>query len=234
MARPAVTPTLDPQQPRSLLGWTMREMRHSCGWGVTRTAVAFGCSASHITRVELGQARPSRDLTEFYEHEFEGEGLLPAMMEVVETHAEHQRRRVAQSGGRASCALAGDAAEFVDRRFALGTLFVPGERFSEAWRIRNAGSVPWRDRQIERQGPRAGPGLIGSERRYTIPDTSPGDTATIEARLAAPAYDCSTVAYFKMVNAVGRLCFPNDDQGGLDVLILVRGRRDAPIDHEPR
>jgi hypothetical protein len=234
MVRPAVTPTLDPRQPRSLLGWTMREMRHSCGWGVTRTAVAFGCSPSHITRVELGQARPSRDLTEFYEHEFEGEGLLPSMMEVVESHAEQQRRRRAQTGGRISRTMAGDAAQFVERRFPLGSLFVPGERFCEAWRIRNAGTVAWVGRQLERQGPRAGPGLITSERRYAVPDTAPGEIATIQAPLAAPTYDCSTVAYFKLVDAVGRLCFPDDGQGGLDVLILVRGGPDAPVDRRRR
>jgi transcriptional regulator with XRE-family HTH domain len=137
-----VTTALDPRQPRSLLGWTMREMRNSLGWGVTRTAVAFGCSASHITRVELGQARPSRDLLDFYEQQFEGDGLLPSLMETVEHHAEQHRRRAARSGSRIARAAPGDASDFIDSRLALGTMFAPGQAFSETCRIKNAGAVP--------------------------------------------------------------------------------------------
>jgi hypothetical protein len=228
-----VSTTLDPRQPRSLLGWTMRQMRASCQWGVTRTAVAFGCSPSHVTRVELGQARPSRDLLDFYEQQFEGDGLLPSLMEIVEHHAEQRRRRAAQAATPVPRTAAGDASAFVDSQLALGTMFSPGETFSETWRIQNVGRVPWTGRQLERQGPRVGPGLIASSRRYPIPETHPGQIATIVAQLSAPTYDCSTIAYFKMVDSDGHLCFPDSYQVGLDVLILVRGQADTSAGRSP-
>jgi hypothetical protein len=101
----------------------------------------------------------------------------------------------------------------------------PGQRFTETWRIRNSGSVAWVGRGLERQGPITGPGLITSERHVAIPETSPGTIAAITAELKAPTYDCSSIAYFKMVDASGNLCFPDNYQLGLDVLVIVRGQR---------
>jgi hypothetical protein len=43
--------------------------------------------------------------------------------------------------------------------------------------------------------------------------------------LKAPTYDCASIAYFKMVDADGKLCFPDNYQLGLDVLVMVRGQR---------
>jgi hypothetical protein len=39
--------------------------------------------------------------------------------------------------------------------------------------------------------------------------------------LKAPGYDCSSIAYFKMVDSEGVLCFPDDHSLGLDVLVRV-------------
>ena len=100
----------------------------------------------------------------------------------------------------------------------------PGQPFSKVWRIRNSGSVPWRARRLERQGPLNGPGLIRSFRHVDIPHTEPGEIARIEAPLQAPGYDCSSIAYFKMVDAGGSFCFPDSYQLGLDVLVMVRGQ----------
>lgn len=74
-------------------------------------------------------------------------------------------------------------------------------------------------------GPLIGPGLITSSERYIpVPDTEPGEIAEIaeiEAILKTPGYDCASIAYFKMVDADGFLCFPDEHQLGLDVLILT-------------
>jgi hypothetical protein len=37
----------------------------------------------------------------------------------------------------------------------------------------------------------------------------------------APGYDCSSIAYFKMIDEAGFLCFPDVHQLGLDVLVRV-------------
>jgi transcriptional regulator with XRE-family HTH domain len=225
MPRPVLKTPLIPRQPRSVLGWTMRELRFAAGWNARQTATAFGCSPSHITRVELGQNRPSRELVRFYEEQFEADGILYALYEVVADHAEQERRR---AGGHqpalAQKKLPGDASEFLEQSVPHGQRMKPGERFSITWQIRNSGTVPWIDRQLERQGPRAGPGLILSPRYVPIPFTEPGDVATIRGKLRAPSYDCSSIAYFKMVDNTGQLCFPDNYQLGLDVLVMVRGQ----------
>jgi len=76
-----------------------------------------------------------------------------------------------------------------------------------------------------------GPGLITSLRFVSMPDTEPGQIVEITAPLKAPTYDCSSIAYFKMVDEQGRLCFPDNYQLGLDVLVRVEGQPpDEPYD----
>jgi len=107
----------------------------------------------------------------------------------------------------------------------------PGQAFGKTWRVKNSGTVHWKQRRLERQGPLTGPGLITSARYVDIPDTPPDKIAEITTELKAPTYDCASIAYFKMVDAEGALCFPDTYQLGLDVLILVKGQK--PDDASP-
>jgi transcriptional regulator with XRE-family HTH domain len=91
----------------------MRELRQTYGLTVTRVARSYGCSPSHITRVELGQNRPSRELVQFYEDQFESDGLLHSLMEVVEHHAEQERRRAGGTRMAVPQKLPGDASALV-------------------------------------------------------------------------------------------------------------------------
>jgi Ig-like domain from next to BRCA1 gene len=85
-------------------------------------------------------------------------------------------------------AVTGDATAFVDDTIPHGTLMTPGLLFVKTWQIRNVGTVPWRARRLERQGPLTGPGLIMSfSRSVEIPDTEPGETAEIQVPLRHPA-----------------------------------------------
>lgn len=219
--RPEEPPQLVPRQPKTALGLTMRHLRQVAGWTQTRAAGAFGCSVSHISRVEHGASKPSRALVQFYEDRFEADGLLHSLFEVAEHSAEQNRRRF---GGRRPTRIRtveGDATAFVDDTIPHGTLMTPGLLFVKTWRIRNAGRVPWRGRRLERQGPLTGPGLITSPRYVPIPDTEPNELAEIQVVLKAPGFDCSSIAYFKMVDEKGFLSFPDDHQLGLDVLVRV-------------
>lgn len=221
MARPLEPPHLVPRQPTTVLGWTMRKLRQVAGWSASQTAREFKCSPSHISRVERGH-KPSRALVQFYEQQFEGDGLLLSLFEVAEHNAEQDRRRFGGHRPRLVRAIEGDATGFVDDTIPHGTLMSPGLLFVKTWRIRNTGTVPWRGRRLERQGPLTGPGLITSiVRDVEIPDTEPGEVVEIEALLNAPGYDCSSIAYFKMVDHEGFLCFPDHHQLGLDVLVRV-------------
>jgi transcriptional regulator with XRE-family HTH domain len=226
MPRPTKPPELDPRQPKAVLGWTMRQLREATSWSGARTARAFGCSPSHISRVERGTA-PSRELVQFYEQQFEADGQLLSLFEVVEHNAEQGRRRSGGHRPQLTHAVPGDTSTFMGDTIPHGTLMARGEFFEKKWQVRNSGSVPWVGRQLERQGPRTGPGLITSERFIPVPDTKPGKIAKIVGRLRAPSYDCTSIAYFKMVRTQDDgglvLCFPEDYQLGLDVLVMVRG-----------
>jgi transcriptional regulator with XRE-family HTH domain len=227
MPRPLEPPVLDPRQPKAVLGWTLRQFRRVANRSGASLAREFGCSPSHISRVERGTARPSRELVQFYEDTFQADGLLWSLFEVVEHAAEQGRRREGGRRPRLVQAESGDASEFVGDTIPHGTAMKPGEFFEKQWQVRNSGTVPWVGRQLERQGPLTGPGLITSERYVPIPDTQPGKVAIITAWLRAPSYDCSSIAYFKMVKTTKEgltaLCFPGDYQLGLDVLVRVSG-----------
>jgi transcriptional regulator with XRE-family HTH domain len=204
----------------------MQKLRQVNGWTAKRTAQEFGCSPSHITRVEHG-SKPSRELVQFYEDSFEADGMLLSLLEVAEHAQEQERRRAGGKRPRPKRALPGDASRFEGDSIPHGTCLEPGQFFEKVWRVRNSGSVPWVRRRLERQGPLTGPGLISSGRYVVIPDTEPGELAEITAPLKAPTYDCTSIAYFKMVNAEGALCFPDSYQLGLDVLVRVEGQRPA-------
>ena len=223
MARPLEPPELDPRQPKAVLGWSLRQFRRVANRSGASLAREFGCHPSHISRVEHGTATPSRELVQFYEDTFEADGLLLSLYEVVAHASEQGRRRAGGRRPRRVHAEPGDASTFVGDTIPHGTTMKPGEFFEKQWQIRNSGTVPWVGRQLERQGPLTGPGLITSERYVPVPDTKPGKVATITAWLRAPSYDCSSIAYFKMVKTSKKgltaLCFPEDYQLGLDVLV---------------
>jgi transcriptional regulator with XRE-family HTH domain len=201
----------------------MQKQREVNGWTVKQTAKAFGCSASHISRVEHG-SMPSRDLVQFYDDTFECEGLLTSLFEVAIHARERERRRLGGQHPRLARAIPGDASTFVKDTIPNGTLLRPGEFFLKTWWIKNSGTVPWKGRQLERQGPITGPGLISSMLGVPVPDTEPGSVAVVSAPLKAPTYDCASLAYFKMVGVDGQLSFPDTYQLGLEVLVLVRGQ----------
>ncbi len=83
MPRPQLPPHLVPRQPKTVLGWSMQKQRLVHGWTGKQVAEAFGCSASHISRVEQG-SKPSRELVQFYEYTFQADGLLLSLFEVAE------------------------------------------------------------------------------------------------------------------------------------------------------
>lgn len=224
MARPRKPPHLDPRHPRRSLGLSMQRQRLANGWSGKHLAEAYGCSAAHISRVEHGQLTPSRMLILFYEEVFAARGLLMSEYEVAVSAEEQERRRWQGHKPPSYRTIPGDASEFIGDTVPHGTLMTPGQTFEKTWTIRNAGTVPWIDRRLERQGPITGPGLITSLRFLEMPDAAPGKTITIVTGLKAPGYDCASIAYFKMVDRGGKLCFPNSYQLGLDVLVMVDGQ----------
>jgi transcriptional regulator with XRE-family HTH domain len=202
----------------------MQKQRLIHGWTGKQVAAGFGCSPSHISRVEQG-SKPSRELVRFYEDTFQAGGLLLSLFEVAEGAAEQERRRAGGRPPRLRRAVDGDASTFVGDKIPHGTMMQPGQVFEQTWFVRNSGTIAWEGRRLERQGPLTGPGLISSLRFVDIANTKLGEVAAITAWLKAPTYDCSSIAYFKMVDSEGRLCFPDCFALGLDVLVRVEGQR---------
>lgn len=224
MPRSISKPHLVPRQPKTVLGWSMQKLRLVNGWTGKRVAEEFGCSPAHISRVEQG-SKPSRELVQFYEDRFQADGLLLSLFEVAEHAPEQERRRAHGKRPKLWRAIPGDASTFVADTVPHGTLMAPGQMFEQTWRVKNSGTVAWQGRRLERQGPMTGPGLITSLRYADIPACRPGETVEITAPLKAPTYDCSSIAYFKMVDSEGRICFPDSYQLGLDVLVRVERQR---------
>ncbi len=204
----------------------MQKLRLVNGWTGKQVAESFGCSPSHISRVEQG-SKPSRELVQFYEDTFQADGMLLSLFEVAEHAPEQERRRAGGHRPGLKRSIPGDASTFVGDTIPHGSLMKPGQMFEKTWRIKNSGTVSWQGRRLERQGPLTGPGLITSPRFTDIPDAEPGEIVEIAAQLKAPTYDCSSIAYFKMVDTKGRLCFPDSYQLGLDVLVRVEGQLPA-------
>jgi hypothetical protein len=225
MPRPQLPPHLVPRQPKTVLGWSMQKLRLVNGVTGKRVAQEFGCSPAHISRVEQGSSKPSRELVQFYEDRFGADGMLLSLYEVAIHAPEQERRRAGGKHPMLCPTILGDSSTFVGDSIPHGTLMQPGQVFEQTWRVRNSGTVAWTGRRLERQGPLTGPGLISSLRYVDIPSTKPGEIAKITAPLKAPTYDCSSIAYFKMVDSAGQLCFQNSYQLGLDVLVRVEGQR---------
>jgi transcriptional regulator with XRE-family HTH domain len=226
VARPLKAPHLIPRQPKTALAWSMQKQRQVQGQTGKQVAEAFGCSPAHISRVEQGSSKPSRELVQFYEQTFEADGLLLSLFEVAEHASEQDRRRAGGHRPKLHRAMPGDASTFLGDTIPHGTLMEPGQVFQQTWTIQNSGTVTWDGRRLERQGPLTGPGLISSLRYVDIAKTEPGGEVAITAPLKAPTYDCASIAYFKMVDEQGKLSFPDSYQLGLDVLVLVRGQKE--------
>src|SRR5438270_4158158 len=132
---------LVPRQPKTGLGWAMQKFRQVNGVGVRGLAREFGCSASHISRVERGDTKPSRALVAFYEDRFEADGLLFSIFEVAEHAREQKRQRVAGAGRPQPRAIPGDAVAYVGETVPQGTLRQLGEVCDRAGALRNVGAV---------------------------------------------------------------------------------------------
>ena len=114
----------------------------------------------------------------------------------------------------------GDKSRFVDDiTIPDRTGVQPGQSFHKVWEIENVGSVPWKNRFLQRENPLEGPGRLKSPERVRIPDTAPDKRCRIGIDLVAPDEPGMSYAEFKMVDDTGRYLLPN--QQPLFVLLQV-------------
>lgn len=111
------------------------------------------------------------------------------------------------AGGTPAPPIDGDASSAVDVTFPDGSVVAAGEPFVKTWELRNAGTVPWTGRYLER--------LPGSEGaacrtpdRVPVPPTQPGARVRVSVTVEAPPGPATCKVYWKMVDADGRVFFP--------------------------
>jgi hypothetical protein len=186
---------------------------------LTRAATLSGWDKGHLSRVERGHTKPSRELIEWYDVSFgAGSALVNQLVELdaaVRAGKEMSQRDVRRQVQPMS--LGGsvpadhhpeDRAELVGETVPDGTRVARDQEFEKSWEIRNSGERPWHDRWLTRQGAAATPGWLRSPARASLPDAVPGEVVTVRMKLQAPSQVGASTAYFKLTDDAGRLYYP--------------------------
>lgn len=215
---------------QSRLGRAMRQLRENEPVSLATFAARTTYSEGHLSRVEHGQTAPSRELVEAYETLLRSDGLLTSLYEMLVDEQRQARigRRDAPAPDRAEVSTRppetrpGDPSEFVaDLALPDGSVVAASEPLEKRWRLRNAGSVVWRERRLERIGPCSGPAAISSPRDVPIMDTPPGETVDIAVPLVAPSLPGTVIAYWQMIDDDGWPCFPDRYPDAIYALLTV-------------
>jgi hypothetical protein len=112
-------------------------------------------------------------------------------------------------GGTRAVLVPGDETRFIaDVSIPDGTTVRTGAQFTKIWEIQNSGAVRWVGRSLERIGPSDAEGLCRTSARIPIATTEPGDRVRIEAVHVAPDGPGTCRTDWKMVDRLGRYCFP--------------------------
>jgi transcriptional regulator with XRE-family HTH domain len=200
----------------------MRELREAAGMPLTRAAALSGWDKGHLSRVERGHTKPSRELIEWYDESFgAGRSLVNQVMELdeaVRAGKDMSMRDLRRRGSALRPILLGgsvpadhhpeDRAELVGETVPDGTQVCRDQEFEKTWEIRNSGERPWRDRWLTRQGAAGAPGWLRSPARALIPDAVPGEVVVVQMTLQAPSQVGASTAYFKVTDEAGRLYYP--------------------------
>ncbi len=208
-----------PAQARFVIGCRMRELREAAGVPLTRAAGMSGWDKGHLSRVERGHTKPSRELIEWYDASFGArQSLINQLMELdaavragrdmSQRDSRRQVQPVSLGGSVPADHHAEDRAELVGETVPDGTQVCRDENFEKTWHIRNSGERPWRDRWLTRQGAPGAPGWLRSPARERVPDAEPGEVVVVTMRLQAPSQVGASTAYFKITDDAGRLYYP--------------------------
>ncbi len=215
--------------PKERFGYQLRLLRKDHGYRTQKLAAEFlGCSQTTISHAENGRAVPSERVVTEWDRALDAAGLLLALYEDIVADAREQQRRAADDHRDPADApnypISGDASEWVcDVTIPDGTVMKPMQPFTKVWRVRNAGSVPWVGRYLQRQGSTGSVGQIHTLRATPVPDTLPGETVDLSVDCRAHVLEGSSIAYFKFANAAGHLFFPTMYGAGIVLEIQVRG-----------
>jgi DNA-binding XRE family transcriptional regulator len=218
---PSEVSRIPSSQGRQMLAALLRGLRTNAGATPGEVVAALGITKGHLSNIETGRDLPSWKVAAYYEDQFSGDGSVwTAYVAAVLGSRAPQRSEASQ---RPAYPIPGDAAEFIaDVTIPDGMILPPASTATKTWRIRNAGEVPWIGRRLARRGPAAGDSILASSTFVEVPHTRPGDTVDISVEITTPPLQCTTVAYWKMVDENGYEYFPDRYPHGVMTLIVVR------------
>ncbi len=108
--------------------------------------------------------------------------------------------------------------------------------FVKTWEIQNTGRVAWKKRSLvcvdadlevtttcnaKFSTPNSQRGLKPTIREISMPPIQPGEKVRLSVQYTAPAYPCTVVSFWKMVDQSGNYCFPENE--GLFCQVCVVG-----------
>ncbi|MBO4270604.1 hypothetical protein GSF24_08110 [Microbispora triticiradicis] len=103
----------------------------------------------------------------------------------------------------------GDSAKFIgDITLPDCTRVGPRQTVTKVWRLKNAGTVPWRGYSLHRLDLPQQPDQCQTVSDVPIKDTRPGETVDIRTEITTPGKPGLCYVRFKMMEGSGRVAFP--------------------------
>jgi transcriptional regulator with XRE-family HTH domain len=197
------------------LSASMRALRRNAGMSLRQAELASGRGRGTLSQIENGKARPSRDLTEWYDATFGGDGLLLSLYaEARGAHGPTSQRHFYPN------VRDGDAMAVESALLPEGELVPCGSDVVAGWTLANTGTVAWSGRCVERVGAHAAARLIASAPEVPVPDCRPGERVRVELVLTVPEVAGTFAAHWVMVGDDRRPCF-DGPRGRLRVLLTT-------------
>jgi hypothetical protein len=114
----------------------------------------------------------------------------------------------------------GDAAVFIeDVTLADCTRVGPGKTMTKVWRLKNAGTVPWKGYSLRRLDLTQQADHCQTISDVPIKDTQPGETVDIRTDITTPKKPGLCYVRFKMVDASGAVVFPGSRPINFQIIV---------------
>ncbi|MEV4019559.1 NBR1-Ig-like domain-containing protein [Nonomuraea angiospora] len=114
----------------------------------------------------------------------------------------------------------GDAAVFIeDVTLADCTRVGPGKTMTKVWRLKNAGTVPWKGYSLRRLDLTQQADHCQTIADVPIKDTQPGETVDIRTDITTPRKPGLCYVRFKMVDASGAVVFPGSRPINFQIIV---------------
>lgn len=82
------------------------------------------------------------------------------------------------------------------------------EKFTHKWKIKNTGTIPWKDRYLTLQN-KDEIRVKATFDRFAIPELEPGESAVVNVEMDSRYFEGVYTLIWKMIMVDGTLCFPN-------------------------